>query len=91
MIARFVGPAVHVGVVVDGDPVLVVEEVLLADGVAAVVVDGDRAGPGLPGPLDRDRLVEAGEGERPPGGVERAGVRVALVVERDRDVGHRPV
>ena len=90
-VARRVRTTVDVRVVVDGDPVLVIEEQARRQRVDAVVVDGDRLTPRLAGLLDVDGHVEAAERRRAAGRVEDVRVRVALVVEVDRDVGRRAV
>ena len=82
VIVRLVGTAVRIGVVVDCNPVLVVQQQLLGERVPLVVVDDDRAGPALVRPLDVHRHVEAGERQRAARGVEGVRVGVALVVER---------
>ena len=86
-----VGSAVHVGVVVDRDPVLVIEEQPRRQRVDAVVVDDRRAAPRLAGPLHVDGHVEALEGGGAARRVEHVGIRVALVVEGERDVRRRAV
>ena len=87
-VARLVRAAVRGVVVVDRDPVLVIQEQGLLGRVRGVRVDGDRLAPALGAVvLDVQAHAPAARVRRAAGRVEDERVGVALVVHRHRDVG----